>query len=427
MPTTPTRSWQPILEGGLQAQALDAVAALGRALTRPALSPDSEVRRASLASGQAGLAVLYGYLASAGADTRHTEIANYFLDSAIDALGAVQMPPALFEGFTGIAWTLAHLEGRVIEPSTDDLNAEIDSALGAYVGQQSYGGDYDLIGGLVGLGVYALERLPRAGAVRLLEHVVDRLADQARRTPAGVTWWTSPELLPLEDRAAAPRGFYNLGIAHGVPGVVALLAQAAAAGIRPAAASSLAREGVAWILAQAAPGDGARFVYWIGEDTRIVDSNVAWCYGDLGVAAALACAARALDEPTWLEQAAALARHTARRPVGHARAHYPGLCHGTAGIAHVFNRLYHATGDATLRSTARDWFARTLALRNSQPGGVAGFSTEQQPGEQADDPGLLGGTAGIALALLAAATPIEPAWDRMLLISPAVTNQEASA
>ena len=34
-----------------------------------------------------------------------------------------------------------------------------------------------------------------------------------------------------------------------------------------------------------------------------------------------------------------------------------------------------------------------------------------------DDAGLLTGAAGIALALLAAATPVEPAWDRMLLTS----------
>jgi len=32
-------------------------------------------------------------------------------------------------------------------------------------------------------------------------------------------------------------------------------------------------------------------------------------------------------------------------------------------------------------------------------------------------PGILEGAAGIALALLAATTPIEPEWDRMLLLS----------
>jgi hypothetical protein len=34
-----------------------------------------------------------------------------------------------------------------------------------------------------------------------------------------------------------------------------------------------------------------------------------------------------------------------------------------------------------------------------------------------DDPSFLGGTTGIALALLAAATPVEPRWDRLLLCS----------
>ena len=37
--------------------------------------------------------------------------------------------------------------------------------------------------------------------------------------------------------------------------------------------------------------------------------------------------------------------------------------------------------------------------------------------EWLDDPGLLTGATGVGLALLAAATAIEPAWDRILLVS----------
>jgi hypothetical protein len=33
------------------------------------------------------------------------------------------------------------------------------------------------------------------------------------------------------------------------------------------------------------------------------------------------------------------------------------------------------------------------------------------------DPGILTGAAGVALALLAATTDIEPEWDRMMLVS----------
>ena len=61
---------------------------------------------------------------------------------------------------------------------------------------------------------------------------------------------------------------------------------------------------------------------------------------------------------------------------------------------------------------------RTLALR--EPGrGIAGFSAWHGSDGGADtwvaEPGLLNGVAGIGLALLAATTPLEPAWDRTLL------------
>ena len=53
--------------------------------------------------------------------------------------------------------------------------------------------------------------------------------------------------------------------------------------------------------------------------------------------------------------------------------------------------------------------------------GIAGFAAfmPARTGEErwVDDPGLLTGAAGVALALLAACTPVEPAWDRMLLVS----------
>ena len=83
--------------------------------------------------------------------------------------------------------------------------------------------------------------------------------------------------------------------------------------------------------------------------------------------------------------------------------------------------MHQATGDATLRRAARFWFERTLAMRQPRRG-VGGFSSlDAHPdGTRSwnhDDRGILTGAAGIALALLAAITSIEPEWDRMLLIS----------
>ena len=96
------------------------------------------------------------------------------------------------------------------------------------------------------------------------------------------------------------------------------------------------------------------------------------------------------------------------------------FCHGAAGVGHLFNRLYQAIGDATLGDAARFWFDQTLALR--QPGhGIAGFLTRYPEAGSSvrwdSQPGLIDGVGGIALALLAAASPHEPSWDGILLLS----------
>lgn len=46
-----------------------------------------------------------------------------------------------------------------------------------------------------------------------------------------MTWWTNPAWLIPETREKCPRGYYNLGLAHGVPGVIGLLGRACAPGV----------------------------------------------------------------------------------------------------------------------------------------------------------------------------------------------------
>jgi hypothetical protein len=74
-----------------------------------------------------------------------------------------------------------------------------------------------------------------------------------------------------------------------------------------------------------------------------------------------------------------------------------------------------AAADSQLADAARFWFAHALEMRT--PGrGIAGF-TAREADTWVADPGILTGAAGIGLALLAAITPIEPEWDRILLLS----------
>jgi hypothetical protein len=82
--------------------------------------------------------------------------------------------------------------------------------------------------------------------------------------------------------------------------------------------------------------------------------------------------------------------------------------------------LYQETNDPALLGAAHRWLERTLASR--RPGqGIGGFLCRCKVADGRFDwiaePGFLGGAAGVGLALLAAATPVEPGWDRLLLLS----------
>src|SRR3954454_23998598 len=169
--------WKPLLTGPLAAQATESVHEIAAAL--PAHDPE-EGWSASLAGGQAGQALFYAYLALHTAEPSAADRAADLLEAAADALASVPLPPSLYAGFPGVAWTMEHLRGRLFEEDGEDEEGEdplqeIDDALLGAVGRSPWQGDYDLIGGLAGLGVYALERLPHRSAALLLEAVVDRL------------------------------------------------------------------------------------------------------------------------------------------------------------------------------------------------------------------------------------------------------------
>ena len=415
--------WKPLLQGDLAAQARQSVQEIAAALRSDAPEAEGQgPRSSSIAGGQAGEALFYTYLALDTGDEAAAERAAQLVEQAAEALAVQPLPPNLYTGFAGVAWTMEHLRGRLFEEDEDedDPVEEIDEALAIPLRRSPWLGDYDLITGLVGLAVYALERLPRPAAVSLLASIVDRLSERADISEEGAAWFTQPEDLPDWQREYHPRGNYNLGVAHGLPAVVAVLAGAAAAGI--AKAGPLLHDSARFLLARRQdPAVGSCFSTTYAPWEPPSGSRLAWCYGDPGVAAALLAAARAAGEPAWERAALEIALAAAERPESTSGIRDAGICHGAAGLGHLFNRMYHTTGEERLAAAARFWFERALAFR--QPGqGIGGYRTWGVIGGPndlgwRDESGFLEGTAGVGLALLGALSDVEPAWDRILTLS----------
>ena len=450
---------RPLLSGRLRDDALHLAGALARALPAAAATG---YRNPSLASGSAGLAVCSGQLArtrrgptAAEAALAHlAEAALAHLEDAVDMLAAEPLTSSLYSGFTGIAWAV-ELVDKMLGTAGEDRNGDIDEALANLLPRYPQEAPYDLINGLTGLGVYALARWPRPGAAPCLLGVVEQLARRAREDGDGIYWWTPCSWRGLRGERYRPAGV-DLGVAHGIAGVIPFLARVHRLGLARPVVRPLLDGAVGWLLAHMVDtASGPTVPYFVAEGVEPGPARSAWCYGDPGVAMALLLAARDVGESAWAKAATGLALRAAARPAGQAGVTDAGLCHGSAGLAHLFSRLYQLTAEQALADAARFWVQRTLDLcsapapgapapgapatgtsgpRASAPGesapGAAAPGTAA-PGAAAparvplaataqpafSGPGLLEGAAGIALALEAAGTAAEPAWDQMLLVS----------
>lgn len=267
--------------------------------------------------------------------------------------------PALFGGLAGAAWVANH-----VAPESEELLAACDASLARTL--DDWRGPLDLTYGLVGVGMYFLDREGEV-ATRARARVVELLGQRSRDG----AWFTPVDDLHPHEHSVYPNGKFDCGVPHGAAGIVGLL-------LRIDAANPLTVAGRRWLLAQR-QGDVMPFAIIDGRP-RI--GRTAWCYGAPGVCLALG-GARELT--AWLEQPPTPTDTLA-------------LCHGAAGLMHMANRMYQATRDEAYRHTALAWLDRVLAEISQAPAGD-----------------LLEGSAGIALALLAVASDLPPAWDRMLL------------
>jgi lantibiotic biosynthesis protein len=394
----PPREWEPVLQGDIAARAIATAVEIGEALRAvPVTDP-------SLARGAAGRALFAAYLSHAVPGAGFERDARDLLAAAGDLVRPGRAIPTLFHGVTGVGWVIEHTRDLVPRrPGGDPVGAIDEVLLDHLASTAPCYGNYDLLEGLVGVGVYALERLPRPAGRALARSVV--LALGAAAQPSGA--WVGNS------------GSFSLGVASGVAGAIALLARCAAAGIETRLARAAAERAWSWLRPRRRPlADAVPAVAALGLEND--PARLAWCCGDPGTASALALAARCLggDDRPLVDDAL----RAAIRPAAASGVIDAGLCHGATGVGVLFARLHNTSPHPVLRDAARAWFARALGARHAGAGvgGYVAWSFDRAAGGGwVADPSFLTGAAGVGLGLLAAATPREPRWDRLLLASAA--------
>jgi lantibiotic biosynthesis protein len=360
----------------------------------------------SLSHGGVGRVLWFSYLDDQFPGRGFDDQADTYLEALLERLAETEVPidecPGLFRGFLGSAWLLRHL-GTRFRPIDESATSAADEVILHYLSAVPSTGRYDVVGGLVGIGVYALEGPSTPTQREILDLVLAHLARLAVHDARGVSWRQgTPEW--------EPDGRSNLGMAHGLPGVIAFLGMVCGRDRGAPHLRVLLEGAVRYLLAQQRP-DG-QFPAREGDETP---ARLAWCYGEASNAWALLVAARALGSRALDDSAIAIARRAAGRSLPDSRVRDAGICHGAAGLTHVFNCLQHVSGHPELHAAARAWRRRTLEMHVPETG-IGGYRSYQQR-RWHDDGGYLTGAVGTGLVLLATLSTTPPGWDAPLLLS----------
>lgn len=210
---------------------------------------------------------------------------------------------------------------------------------------------------------------------------------------------------------------YDLGIAHGLPGLLILLSKIYRLNPTNEELRKRLILGVEFIFKRMR-NDSSFFslfppVLKIGDPNK-EESRLAWCYGDLSVGIALFHIAINLSNRNILNIAFKILMHTTtRKDLEITNVVDPGLCHGSTGLANMYSRLFNYTKRQEFKDAAKHWLKISLEsflLKDD-------YYLEYEKTFKSHSLGLLIGYAGIGLALISAISEIEPKWDNVFLLS----------
>ncbi len=383
------------------------------------LQKKEEIDGTGLLAGAAGITLLYAYLSKTFPDKDYLQVTGDFLDNLSEALANDVQGHGLSGGVAGIAFVFQHLRNIGVLDVSEDLNlSELDEFICQAVESEFQNASWDPLHGMVGLGIYFLERNTETGEKKYLEKIVEHLATMRTALGENMVWITPGFGKYSNDN-------YNFGMAHGMPGILSFLAQVHTRGIKQAEIESMLASCIPFLL-QNELLDGGAMVFPSSLDVIAANekkesySRLAWCYGDLCVANALTHCGKILPGKGWKEKGIEVALKTTQRTFDNSGCADASFCHGSVGIAHQYRRLYKYTKNEEFKMAAENWLHLTQQHYYKPGEGVGGyfyrsFNAQTDSFEPVKEYGLLEGSAGIALVYLSFLSNIKPDWDIIFL------------
>lgn len=397
--------WNPILES-------QAKEAIEKKLDEIALYLSENIKTIdgySLLTGKTGVALFFYYYYLITDNKTYYDLIHELLNEAISEINNESMP--YFPhcgGLSGVAWCLDLLYNKsVLSDNAEDIfGKEFNQMLLHESARYLSLKNYDYLHGAIGMMLYLLEKNVD------IHPLIQKLIALAVEDENEIKW---SSIVP-EDKN---KECYNLSLAHGNISVLHLLAEA----YKKYKDENLREkiEKLARFILRTVIVDESRVSMFpnyitIPAQPDVKASRLAWCYGDLGIGYHLFRAGECINKNELKEKGLLILKiNTKRKIFDETFMADACFCHGSTGVAHIYNKIYQATGDVEFKNTAEFWYGVSLNYANHEDG-AAGYKTWRKEGSVIL-PNLIDGVCGIGMSFIAAISPIRPEWDKFFILS----------
>jgi lantibiotic biosynthesis protein len=399
----------------------------------------------SLAGGYTGIVLLLSELDRLYPNEKWDESVHAYVIKIKEAFEKTSFTElSLFSGIAGIGFALrsASREGTRYKKMIENLDHFLLQGVTKYYltplkanlenGRPSSQSLYELIQGIVGIGVYGLNNLHLPSFRNILEEILQLLIQLTKPIKIKDHWvpgWYIPRDYQLNEgyKTLYVQGNFNLGLSHGITGVLALLAISTLMGIAVEGQMEAMETMVEWLFKHRR--EGQKGYFWesmISLETELginkTGDNVtykdAWCYGTPGVARSLYLAGKAMKNESIQKRALESFCSVFQRSRKEWQLPGPSICHGISGLFMITTMMSRDSKDLFLEKKAQELQQMIIqSYRAEHPFGFKDLNPRKNGGfAEIDRVDLLEGTSGILLTLLSSEAPTSW-WHAPFLIS----------
>lgn len=368
-----------------------------------------------LYTGTAGLVLFFAQLYLHTRRKVYFRKMNEYLDRILEHIaGQQELCPTFCDGLAGFGWLVCYLADKDLIEADQGYFDLFDNALRFHMRNLAGYNMHDAMHGMLSIARYFLRR----NAADDVHYALEQVACRIEQGPDGELLW------PVQNRHKAAN--YDFGLAHGTAGVLYFLDQCHSKNIEPDLSRRLGDGLVRFYFRNEQPTgqDGSYYPYSVycndyrSDKRKPVTSRLAWCYGDLSALSVIYRHALLTRNSEWQQSVIdKLVFTTRRRNLEQVNIHDAQFCHGAAGLAHMYCRLYHLAGHTEFRDAAVHWIKVTLQMQT--PDSATGYLFVRSPDDPVHIPSesLLEGSVGVGLALLSALGHNYMDWDEAMMLS----------